>query len=174
MVVVQAVHFREDGVPSGYEMTLDDFGDFLELGDDFGVAGGLRQGDADVGAHIEAEGLRFHQQPGSGDHSVRFQTLDPLMDGGAGDAAFTGDLQEGHPGVLDKEGQDFLVDLVDVIGSSHRTGRLLFQTNRYKIKKFFYKLFIFGVENLRFNKKTASKTPFLMSNRRLRGLCFIF
>ena len=79
------------------------------------------------------------------------------MDGGAGDAAFAGDLQERHPGVLDKEGQDFLVDLVDVIGCSHRSGRLLFQTNRYKIKKFFYKLFIFWAENLRFNKKTASK-----------------
>ena len=80
--------------------------------------------------------IRLDEQAGPGDDPVRFQALDPLVDGRAGDAAFTGNLQERHPRVLDEEGQDFLIDLVDVI-SCHGISGLLFKTNHHKSKKFF-------------------------------------
>ena len=37
------------------------------------------------------------------------------MDSCAGNAAFAGNLQEGHTGIFNQVGKDFLVDLVDVI-----------------------------------------------------------
>ena len=137
MVVVQAVHFRKDGVAAGHEMAFHDLRDFLQVGDHFRIAGGFRQGDADVGAHVETEGLRLHEQAGTGDDAVGFQALDALMDGRAGDAAFTGDFQERHPRVLDEEGQNFLVDLVDVI-RSHKTYRdYCLKLTTTKVKIFF-------------------------------------
>ena len=136
MVVVQAVHLGQDGIAAGHEMAFHNLRNLLQVGDHLRIAGGFRQGDADEGANVEAEGLRLNEQAGPGDDSVGFQALDPLVDGRAGDAAFTGDLQERHPCVLDEEGQDFLVDLVDVI-SCHGISGLLFKTNHDKIKKLF-------------------------------------
>ena len=101
-------------------MTLHNFRNLLQVGDDFRILGAFRQGDAHKGAYIQAQGLGFYLQAGTRDDTVGLQTLEALVNGGTGNAAFAGNFQKRHTGILDKVGQDFLVHSVDVV-TGHTT-----------------------------------------------------
>ena len=89
--------------PVDFEMAFDDFCDFFQVRNDFRVLVCFGKGDANESADIETQGLRLDHKSGAGNHSVGFQSLDPLMDGSSGDTAFTCDLEERHPCVVDQE-----------------------------------------------------------------------
>ena len=97
------------------EMTFDDFGNLFKVGDDLGIFGRFRKGNADIGAYVQTDGLRLDEQPASGDDAGVLQALDPLVDGSARNTAFPGDFKVRHPGVFHQEGEDLLIDLVDVV-----------------------------------------------------------
>ena len=120
VVVVQAVELGQDGVFAGHKMTLHNFGNLLQVGNHLRVFGRLGKGDANKGAHVQTQGLRLYLQTGPRNNPVGFQSLVALVDGRTGNAAFTGNFQEGHTGVFDKVRKNFLIYLVYVI-----TGHLL-------------------------------------------------
>jgi hypothetical protein len=154
VVVVEAVEFHQKGVFAGYEMAFDDFGYLAQGGDDFVILAGFREGDADEGADVEAEGLGFDQQPGSGNDAIGFQSFHALVDGCAGNAAFTGDLKERHSRILYEEAENLLVSCVDVVicHSSLQFISLVFA----KITKLFKKRIFKGAKD-RFIRKNPSK-----------------
>lgn len=115
VVVVAAEEFDEEGVVAGDEVAFDDFGDVLYFFDDGFVGVGVVEYDADEGADGVAEGVGFDDETGAFDDAGVLHFFDPLVDGGPGDAAFTGDFEERNACVADEVGEDFAVDVVDLV-----------------------------------------------------------
>ena len=90
-------------------MALHDLGDLAQLLD--GLLQQLRvfERDADVGADIEAHHLGIDDQAAAENHAGLVQLADALVDGRTRNAAFAGDLQERHAGVLDEVFEDLAV-----------------------------------------------------------------
>ena len=62
--------------------------------------------DADVGADVEAHHLGVDDQAAPENHARLVELADALVNGGAGDAAFAGDLQKRHARILDEVFED--------------------------------------------------------------------
>ena len=140
MIVIQAIHLQEKGGAPGYKMALYDFGDMLDGLDNLGVFVRFGKGHADKGAHIQPQRLGLHQQAGTGNDAIVFQALDTLMNGRSAHATFTGNLQIRHPGVLDQERKNFLIDGINLItGHNLQFIRKTFYSG-YENKEFPYKL----------------------------------
>ena len=112
VVLVEAIEFQQQGMLTGYKMTLDHFRNLPQRFYDFRIGIGLRQRDADEHADIEPQRFGLDEQAGAGDHTGVFHLLNPLMDSSSGYTALPGDLEEGHPCIFHEKGQDLLVDLV--------------------------------------------------------------
>ena len=110
MLVVKTVHLQEKGRLARHEVALHDLGDVLEGGDDIRVLVVLGQVHADERADVESERIRLDDHPRTGDDTVALHLVDALVDGSPGDAAFAGDFQERHAGIVDQVGKDFPVD----------------------------------------------------------------
>ena len=115
VLVVAAEEFDEEGVVAGDEVAFDDLGDVLYFLDDGFVGVGVVEYDADEGADGVAEGIGLDDEAGALDDAGVLHFFDPLVNGGAGDAAFAGNLEEGYAGVADEVGEDFAVDVVDLV-----------------------------------------------------------
>jgi hypothetical protein len=71
-----------------------------------------------VGADVEAHHLGVDDQAAPENHARLVELADALVNGGAGDAAFAGDLQKRHARILDEVFEDLAVDRVQC-GFSH-------------------------------------------------------
>ena len=115
MLIIKAIHLQEQGGLARDEVAFHDLGNVLERSHDVGVLVVLRQVHADESADVEPEGAGLDHHPGTGDDTVAFHLVDPLMDGGSGDTALPGNLQEWHAGVVDQVGENLPVDCVDLV-----------------------------------------------------------
>ena len=71
-----------------------------------------------MGADIETHHLGVDDQPASENHARLVELADALVDGGAGDSAFAGDLQERHARILNEVFENLAIDRVQC-GFSH-------------------------------------------------------
>ena len=99
-------------------MRLDDLGDFPQFLDGLFQQLRVLERDADVGADVEAHHLGVDDQAAPENHARLVELADALVNGGAGDAAFAGDLQKRHARILDEVFEDLAVDRVQC-GFSH-------------------------------------------------------
>ena len=93
-------------------VALHDLRDLLQLLDGLRQELRVAQRDADVGANVEAHHLGVHHKAAAEDHPGLVELADTLVDGSSRDAAFAGDLQERHAGVLDQELEDLAIDRI--------------------------------------------------------------
>lgn len=133
VIIVKAIELCKDGKAAGDEMALYNLWNLLKICNYLRVFGGFREGDAYECADIESQGLGLYQKTGAGDYAVGLQPLDSLVNSSTGDAAFTGNLKEGHTCILYQEGQDFLVYFINVVFCHN----LHFLTNRHKNTNYF-------------------------------------
>ena len=101
--MVEAVYLDEQIVLSGYEMTLDYFGDVLERLDYFRIFICLGERDTYKGADIQSYSLWLDEDARAGDDSIGFKSLYSLVDSGAGYVTLSCDFKKRHSGVLYQE-----------------------------------------------------------------------
>lgn len=95
MLVVAGVELDEHRVGACGEVALNHFGDFLKLRHHIAVHGSALEVDADVGAGAVTEYLRVDVIARSGDDVKVNHALNALVDSGARDATFSGDIFRG-------------------------------------------------------------------------------
>ena len=81
---------------------------FLPLRRERGAARGDEGGDA------AAEGGRVDDDGGAADDAVALELVDPLGDGGAGEADHVGELGDGQPAVAEEDVDDEKILLVEI------------------------------------------------------------
>ena len=127
LLIVTGIEFEKHRVGAGGEVALDDLGNFLQLGDNLAVHGAALEGYADVGAGVVAQHFGIDIVAGADNDFHLDQALDALVDGGARNATFNGDVLGGDARVAYDDTQDFTIQIVNSI---HAHNNRLF--------KFFY------------------------------------
>ena len=113
VLVVQAVHLEHHVVFARGEVAFHHFGNLFERFHGILVPRRVGDADADERTYVEAEFFRVYFQARTEDDPHFVEFLHSLVDGRTGDAAFAGDLEEGHPGVADEVLEYFAVYRVD-------------------------------------------------------------